>query len=699
MKKRLFRFLLASVFCGFYTLVATAATSLFSDYGQIQNVQNYSSNPFWSPNSPYNQRQPQPVYVQGADLNTEDCVKVVQPLVAVQCAARDNCKNTQLADIRPAIMVQLSNLPGHNYVSACSGFIDGIFDSYVAQYGNSIPNRQVAFPTATVPNPTVTTPTPTANAPSTAPQIQNPYKAPTPQWQQEMDERSRELEELQRQNSAGNNELSATAFPKTYDDLSFSAKMGLLKDSYEPFKDLNAYMEIEVIGEAEFCAKDINAQGCEGYKQRIEAAKLAQAATFAEAEKADAQNSQSDENANSTPTINVDGNTEEGQIINAIVEFLNPQTNDEKTFFTALASDFVPKALKKDDLVLDDSFVYEFLSDKDPNITKYRKGLLSLSGTAQDEDLHIDIDWDDVLIQISTLFDGSAPRRGVLVCENHRSIQVGIDTAMWVATIVAAVFSFGSGGVAVAGGRAALGAGLKALAKGSTKIGLKKAGAKLAKAGTNQVIKAGLKMNMKGFKTAVGKRLAEKHFGKALKSVAKRTVKQSGKNLLNKKARLLAYGAVAGVIWETAGKKGAAKSLSKGAKAAGVAYSLVESGLSTDIINCTNLDYGEGCYAVCGHDSPTDDLNTKVFKPILGHTYCVNKSDYALYDTSSGQQLLLTPEQYVKVTQKVRQIADKGKCDWNEDDIDMYFGAYTYDPDTLKPSVLMIIEEAIRLDD
>ncbi|MBR0212263.1 MAG: hypothetical protein IJQ55_01530 [Alphaproteobacteria bacterium] len=685
MKKRLFRFLLASVFCGFYTLVATAATSLFSDYGQIQNVQNYSSNPFWSPNSPYNQRQPQPVYVQGADLNTEDCVKVVQPLVAVQCAARDNCKNTQLADIRPAIMVQLSNLPGHNYVSACSGFIDGIFDSYVAQYGNSIPNRQVAFPTATVPNPTVTTPTPTANAPSTAPQIQNPYKAPTPQWQQEMDERSRELEELQRQNSAGNNELSATAFPKTYDDLSFSAKMGLLKDSYEPFKDLNAYMEIEVIGEAEFCAKDINAQGCEGYKKRIEAAKLAQAATFAEVEKADAQNSQSVEDTNSTPTINVDGNTEEGQIINAIVEFLNPQTNDEKTFFTALASDFVPKALKKDDLVLDNSFVYEFLSDKDPNIAKYRKGLLSLSGTAQDEDLHIDIDWDDILIQISTLFDGRAPRRGILVCENHRSIQVGIDTAMWIATVVAAVFSFGSGGVAAAAGRTALGAGLKGLAKGAKKLGLKKAAKAVADKASKQFAKAAIKVGYKKFN--------------GTKRLTKRIAKKAGENILKKKGLLLASGAVAGVIWETAGKKGAAKSLSKGAKAAGVAYSLVESGLSTDIINCTNLDYGEGCYAVCGHDSPTDDLNTKVFKPILGHTYCVNESDYALYDTSSGQQLLLTPEQYVKVTQKVRSIADKGKCDWNEDDIDMYLGAYTYDPDTLQPSVLMIIEEAIRIDD
>ena len=49
------------------TLIVMTATSVtattfpttttpFSKYGQIQNVQNYSSNPFWDPSSPYNQR-------------------------------------------------------------------------------------------------------------------------------------------------------------------------------------------------------------------------------------------------------------------------------------------------------------------------------------------------------------------------------------------------------------------------------------------------------------------------------------------------------------------------------------------------------------------------------------------------------------------------------------------------------------------
>ena len=152
-----------AVLCVFCIGFADAAVSLFSDYGQIQNVQNYSTNPFWTPNSPYNQRLPQPVYVQGADLNTEDCVKMVQLLVSAQCMARDNCKDTQLSDIRPTIMVQLSQLPGNNYVSACAGYLDGVFDAYVKQFADTIPNRPVAFPDATVPNPLVTDDTNTIN--------------------------------------------------------------------------------------------------------------------------------------------------------------------------------------------------------------------------------------------------------------------------------------------------------------------------------------------------------------------------------------------------------------------------------------------------------------------------------------------------------------------------------------------------------
>lgn len=180
------------VFGVFCTVCANAAPSLFSNYGQIQNVQKYSTNPFWTPNSPYNQKLPQPVYVQGADLNTEDCINVVQPLVYVQCTARNNCSDTPLSEIRPTIMVQLSNLPGNNYVSACAGFIDGIYESYVQQNANTV-TKQVAFPNATVPN---------QNLNSNNNLIQNPYKQQIPDWQAEINQRAQELEYLQAQNAA-----------------------------------------------------------------------------------------------------------------------------------------------------------------------------------------------------------------------------------------------------------------------------------------------------------------------------------------------------------------------------------------------------------------------------------------------------------------------------------------------------------------
>ena len=255
MKQNIFKSLLFSVVCGFYAFSAPAAVSLFSDYGQIQNVQHYSSNPFWSPTAPYNQRLPQPVYATGADLNADDCIKVVQSLVSVQCMARDNCKNTDVSDIRPTIMVQLSNLPGANYVSACSGYIDGIFETYQKQYGNSLPNRAVAFPDATTQNPTVND--------SNGIQFENPYKQQPTKWQIEQKERSDELQRLQSQNGEGDEHLTKTNFPATYADLSFSARMENDCAGLEPYKDASAYRTLDVKSESEWCKEHPNNKGCD----------------------------------------------------------------------------------------------------------------------------------------------------------------------------------------------------------------------------------------------------------------------------------------------------------------------------------------------------------------------------------------------------------------------------------------------------
>lgn len=244
----------------FYAVCAYSAVSLFSDYGQIQNVQNYSTNPFWSPNAPYNQKMPQPVYAQGNAVTTEECINVIQSAVAFQCAARDNCRNTTLSDIRPAIIVQLSNLPGKAYGTACAGYLDSVFESYVAQFGNNAPTRQVAFPAGTVPNSTL-------NNTNTI-QIKNPYEVKTPQWQQEINERSRELQELQSENGADNYGLSATAFPTTYNDLSLAERMENEVIGYEPYKGKSAYKTIEVKSANEWCKEHQGSRECQEYEEQ-----------------------------------------------------------------------------------------------------------------------------------------------------------------------------------------------------------------------------------------------------------------------------------------------------------------------------------------------------------------------------------------------------------------------------------------------
>lgn len=275
MKKSYFKSLLIVFVCAFCGLVARAAVPIFSQYGQIQNVQNYSTNPFWSPNAPYNQRLPQPVYVQGADLNADDCIKVVQSLVAAQCMARDNCKNTDLTEIRPTIMVQLSNLPGANYVSACSGYLDGVFESYVQQYGNTLPNRPTAFPSATVPNPDLND--------SGGIKFENPYKQQPTKWQMEIRERSEELQSLQNENGADNYNVSATDFPMTYQDVSFYERMENERAGLEPYKDMVAYKTINANPEAEWCSDSshYNSAECAAYKAKQEAAAQAVASQTA----------------------------------------------------------------------------------------------------------------------------------------------------------------------------------------------------------------------------------------------------------------------------------------------------------------------------------------------------------------------------------------------------------------------------------
>lgn len=208
-----------------HAYAVSTAPAAFSQYGQIQAVKNYSSNPFWNPNSPYNQKAiPKPIYVTGADLNTGDCNRIVENLVASFCASNNNCTGMRLADVRPTIMVQLSQLPGHNFATSCGGYIDSMFNKY-AKSGTAL----------NLPAPTGTT-TGTATF-----QFKNPYEIKPTAEQQAVADRAAELAALQAQ-TGGVTGVSAAAFPKTVADLSFTDRMANAAEGYEPYKEKSAYI-------------------------------------------------------------------------------------------------------------------------------------------------------------------------------------------------------------------------------------------------------------------------------------------------------------------------------------------------------------------------------------------------------------------------------------------------------------------------
>lgn len=208
-------------------VAAQNAPTFMSKYGEIQSVNKYSSNPFWSPDSPYNQRFPTPIYATGPDVNTGDCNRIVQNLITEYCASRGDCANARTSDIRPHIMVSLSQLPGHNFATSCGGYIDTAFENYQKTYGNSSTGTVNIVPTQNK-----------MAAPSI--QIKNPFKQTKSMAEIAMDARTAELENLQRQTTP-TAAVTPAAFPKTIDDLSFTDRMANTSAGYEPYKDLKAY--------------------------------------------------------------------------------------------------------------------------------------------------------------------------------------------------------------------------------------------------------------------------------------------------------------------------------------------------------------------------------------------------------------------------------------------------------------------------
>lgn len=189
---------------------------------------------------------PTAVYATGTAVETSDCQSIVASLVFSHCSQNNNCRGAQLSDIRPTLMLQLSRIPGGNYATACAGYLDTAFDNYKKQYGNAAPVIGATFPTATTANPT---------ASGTTPQINNPYKTETPDWQSDIMERKLELQQLQAANGAGNTQLERAGFPTTISDISFEERIANAKQGYEPYAGKSAFVQIEIEDEKDYAAR------------------------------------------------------------------------------------------------------------------------------------------------------------------------------------------------------------------------------------------------------------------------------------------------------------------------------------------------------------------------------------------------------------------------------------------------------------
>lgn len=213
-----------------------AAPTPFSQYGLIQNAQNYSSNPFYTPGT-YTASYPKIVYNSGPALKPADCQVTVAALVQNICATHNNCRNMTLPDVRPEIMIALSKLPVYNYASSCAGYIDGEYQKYINPNSNTTAAesaRRVMPTINAIPNATETAfPTGTPIATSTKKQT-------------EYETRAAELKSLQSQTQTSTDNITAAAFPKTFDDLSFEQKNDVKRAGYEPYKNAQTYVPLKV---------------------------------------------------------------------------------------------------------------------------------------------------------------------------------------------------------------------------------------------------------------------------------------------------------------------------------------------------------------------------------------------------------------------------------------------------------------------
>lgn len=152
----------------------------------------------------------------------------------------------RLTDIRPAIMLQLSKIPGGNYATACAGYLDTAFDNYQKNNKPVPAIGGASFPAPTTVNPTATTPTVFS---------ENPYQQKTPDWQSEMMERKLELQQLQAANGTTAPQVRATSFPVSASDIPYEDRIANAKQGYAPYAGKSAFVQLKIEDEEDYLAR------------------------------------------------------------------------------------------------------------------------------------------------------------------------------------------------------------------------------------------------------------------------------------------------------------------------------------------------------------------------------------------------------------------------------------------------------------
>lgn len=299
--------------------------------------------------------------------------------------------------------------------------------------------------------------------------------------------------------------------------------------------------------------------------------------------------------------------------------------------------------------------------------------------------------WQQIREAVAALKSADPTDHAVKVCENNRSYQVGLDVVLWTATAISAAATFWAGGT---------GGAVTATITQSAKVA--------AKAAAKQAI------------TRAARTVASQTARSAAKKAAIQAVKKAQVELLKKSikaamsTKLARYGIKPGVavaITYFGGQSVASVVLGK-------TYSLLESGLTKDYVNCQDLDTStkkwggsEFCYRVCGENALSkkpDSLNKYVMTPMFKKTYCIDRKDFGLYEMnpngSAGKLFTYgDPNIWAKIKAKiVKEIQNKKGCDWSSDDVDVYTGFLMYSSKTLSPTEGdggMQVLDTLRIDD